>query len=105
MRLSLHASVRRRRRTLGLQLLGIAVHSASTFEADGTRNPETDKDLVITARIARSLKDWGTPPVIIGKMIGTPGEEAAILTDSDLQAWNVRILTARYAPPPPYTSP
>jgi hypothetical protein len=83
----------------------IAVHSASTFEADGTRNPETDDDLAVTAKLARHMKDWGTPPVIIGKMMGTPGKEAATLTDSDLQAWNVRILSARYTPPPPYTPP
>ena len=83
----------------------IAVHSASTFEADGTRKPETDDDLAVTAKLARYMKDWGTPPVIIGKMIGTPGKETATLTDSDLQAWNVRILTAGYTPPPPYTPP
>ena len=50
----------------------IAVHSASTFEADGTRKPETDDDLAVTARFARYMKDWGTPPVIIGKMMGRP---------------------------------
>jgi ATP-dependent protease ClpP protease subunit len=84
----------------------IAVHSASTFDGmDGTRKPETDDDLALTAKLARYMKDWGTPPVIIGKMIGTPGKEAATLTDSDLQAWNVRILTARYTPPTPYTPP
>src|SRR5215207_1794113 len=83
----------------------IAVHSASTFEADGTRNPETDDDLAFTAKLARLLKNWGTPPVIIGKMMGTPGKEAATLTDSDLQAWNVRIIRAGYAPTPPYTPP
>ena len=87
------------------------MHSASTFEPDGTRKPETVDDLAVTARFARYLKDWGTPPVIIGKMMGTPGKETATLTDSDLQAWNVRILTAgslrrrptprRPTPPPP----
>ena len=84
----------------------IAVHSASTFDGmDGTRKPETDDDLAVTAKLARYMKDWGTPPVIIGKMMGTPGKDAATLTDSDLQAWNVRILTAGYAPTPPYTPP
>jgi ATP-dependent protease ClpP protease subunit len=84
----------------------IAVHSASTFEADGTRKPETDDDLAVTAKLARLLKDWGTPPVIIGKMMGTPGKEFETLTDSDLQAWNVRIiLTPPYTPPTPYTPP
>ena len=67
------------------------LHSASTFEADGTRKPETDDDLAVTAKLARLLKDWGTPPVIIGKMMGTP-ERVQTLTDSDLQAWNVRIM-------------
>jgi hypothetical protein len=83
----------------------IAVHSASTFEPDGTRKPETVDDLTVTAIFARYLKDWGTPPVIIGKMMGTPGKETATLTDSDLQAWNVRIITAGYSPRPPYTPP
>ena len=83
----------------------IAVHSASTIQADGTRKAETDDDLAVTARLARYMKDWGTPPVIIGKMIGTPGKEIATLTDSDLQAWNVRILTAGFTPPPTYTPP
>jgi hypothetical protein len=83
----------------------IAVHSASTVEADGTRKAETDDDLAVTARLARYMKDWGTPPVIIGKMIGTTGKEIATLTDSDLQAWNVRIIRAGYTPPPTYTRP
>jgi hypothetical protein len=38
-------------------------------------------------------------------MIGTPGKEIATLTDSDLQAWNVRIMRAGYTPPPTYTPP
>jgi hypothetical protein len=79
----------------------IAVHSASTPEADGTRKPETDDDLAMTAKLAREMKDWGTPPVIIGKMIGTPGKGAATLTDSDLQAWNVRIILRAGPPPTP----
>src|SRR4051812_18497241 len=82
----------------------IAVHSASTFEPDGTRKPDRRRPRV-TARFARYLKEWGTPPVIIGKMIGTPGKETANLTDSDLQAWSVRILRAGYASPPAYTPP
>ena len=49
----------------------IAVHSASTFEADGTRKPETDDDLAVSAKLARHMTEWGTPAVIIGKMIGT----------------------------------
>jgi hypothetical protein len=81
------------------------VHSASTFEPDGTRKPETVDDLTVTAIFARYMKDWGAPPVIIGKMIGTPGKETATLTDSDLQAWNVRIIRAGYTPPPTYTPP
>jgi hypothetical protein len=54
----------------------IAVHSASRSEPDGTRKPETDHDLAFTARLARYMKEWGTPAVIIGKMIGTPGNKA-----------------------------
>src|SRR5829696_9116150 len=46
----------------------IAVHSASTFEPDGTRKPETDDDLAASLMLARVLKSWGTPLVIIGKM-------------------------------------
>ena len=38
-------------------------------------------------------------------MVGTPGKETATLTDSDLQAWNVRIIRAGYTPPPTYTPP
>jgi hypothetical protein len=83
----------------------IAVHSASTFEADGTRKPETDDDLAVSAKLARHMTEWGTPAGIIGKMIGTPANKTTPLTDSDLQAWNVRILTARYSPPTPYTPP
>jgi hypothetical protein len=83
----------------------IAVHSASTFEADGTRKPETDDDLAVSAKLARHMTEWGTPAVIIGKMIGTPANKITPLTDSDLQTWNVRILSARYTPPPPYTPP
>jgi hypothetical protein len=37
----------------------IAVHSASTFEPDGTRRPETLDDLTATAIFARYMKDWG----------------------------------------------
>ena len=82
----------------------IAVHSASTFE-NGERAPETDDDLATTARMARYMKDWGTPAVILGKMIGTPGETTTTLTDSDLREWNVRIIDAGYTPPPTYTPP
>jgi ATP-dependent protease ClpP protease subunit len=82
----------------------IAVHSASTPEANGALKPETDHDLAVTARLARYMKDWGTPAVIIGKMIGTPGNKSTPLTDSDLQAWNVRIIRG-YTPPPSYDPP
>jgi hypothetical protein len=39
----------------------IAVHSASTFEADGTRKPETDDDLAVTAKLAPLLERLGDP--------------------------------------------
>ena len=42
------------------------------FEVDGSRKPETDDDLAVTRKVARSMKEWGTPPVIIGKMIVRP---------------------------------
>ena len=84
----------------------IAVHSASRFAPDGTRMPETVDDLTVTAIFARYLDEWGTPPVIIGKMMRTPGKETATLTDSDLRTWNVRIFPAspqNLAPPLPPT--
>ena len=76
----------------------IAVHSASTFAADGTRKPETDDDLAVSAKLARHMTEWGTPAVIIGKGGHAPdGQRPSGVERPDPPA--------RYTPPPPYTPP
>jgi hypothetical protein len=71
----------------------IAVHSAgmrgqADVEQEMVENGET---LAVTALMARIMSSYGAPASVIGKMVVTPTDEAAVLTRADLDAWNVRI--------------
>ena len=57
---------------------------------------ENGGTLAVTALMARIMSSYGAPPSVIGKMVVTPTDEAAVLTRADLDAWNVRI--TRFVP-------
>jgi hypothetical protein len=52
---------------------------------------ENGGTLAATTLMARIMSSYGAPPSVVGKMVATPTEEAAVLTRADLEAWNVRI--------------
>ena len=57
---------------------------------------ENSGTLAVTAVIARVMSSYGAPPSVIGKMVVTPTDEAAVLTRADLDAWSVKI--TRFVP-------
>jgi hypothetical protein len=71
----------------------IAVHSAGMpGQADVDQKLiENGGTLAATTLMARIMSSYGAPPSVVGKMVATPTEEAAVLTRADLEAWNVRI--------------
>lgn len=71
----------------------IAVHSAGMRgQADVEREMVENGDtLAVTTLMARLMSSYGAPPSVIGKMVVTPTNEAAVLTRADLDAWKVRI--------------
>ena len=71
----------------------IAVHSAGVpGQADVDQKLiENGGTLAATILMARMMSSFGAPASIVGKMVVTPTEEAALLTRADLEAWNVRI--------------
>ena len=76
----------------------IAVHSAGMpGQADVDQEMvENGGTLAVTALMARIMSSYGAPPSVIGKMVLTPTDEAAVLTRADLEAWNVKI--TRFVP-------
>jgi hypothetical protein len=42
------------------------------------------------------MSSYGTPPSVVGKMVVTPTDGAAVLTRADLDAWNVKV--TRFVP-------
>jgi hypothetical protein len=71
----------------------IAVHSVGMpGQADlDQKLIENGETLAATTVMARIMSSYGAPPSVVGKMVATPTEEAAVLTRADLEAWNVRI--------------
>ena len=76
----------------------IAVHSVGMRgQADVDQEMvENSGTLAATTLMARIMSSYGAPPSVIGKMVATPTDEAAVLTRADLDAWNVRI--TRFVP-------
>lgn len=67
----------------------IGVHSILTYEVGSTKSAgveDTDAK-VSSVNVARQFADYGTPAVVIGKMIATPGTKITDLTTSDLEGW------------------
>ena len=78
----------------------IGVHSASV---NGKENAET---LAITTTMARIADSYGVPPAVLGKMVRTAPGKIEWLTQADLDAMNVSVLSQRMATPrPPFVAP
>ena len=48
---------------------------------------EDDGARAVTTDVARAMKYYGAPDVVIGKMVTTPGSDMAWLTYDDLIGW------------------
>jgi hypothetical protein len=84
----------------------IGVHSAMDFKdgQDG-KGVENGDSMVVTTWLARLYKDYGTPDSIIGKLVTTPGDQVAWISNTELVGSGFSVLIDDYVKPQQPTVP
>ena len=65
----------------------LGVHSATSVAKDGIEVFEDESAMAATVRLVRLMKSYGTPEVVIAKLVSTPSTEMAWLDKTDMAGW------------------